>query len=99
MSKVSEHTQQSQLCAQYEQIHAFYNGTPKLDWFRGNVFRERRVSGRPEHPTEKPVELIVDLLGLFPSKTILDPFLGSGPTLIAAEKLCRTCFGIESHII
>ena len=26
---------------------------------------------------------------------ILDPFLGSGTTLIAAEKLNRTCYGME----
>jgi DNA modification methylase len=29
------------------------------------------------------------------SKTVLDPFLGSGTTLIAAEQLGRTCYGME----
>jgi DNA modification methylase len=80
---------------QYEQILVFYKGQPTLEWFRGNVFREPRINGRPEHPNEKPLQLFTTLLGLFPSKTILDPFLGSGPTLIAAERLGRVCFGFE----
>jgi len=80
---------------QYEQIYVFYKGQPKLDWFRGNVFEYPRVSGRPEHPTAKPVELILELMSLFPGQTVLDPFLGIGSTLIAAEKLGRTCIGYE----
>lgn len=50
-----------------------------------------------EHPTQKPVELITYAIANS-SKTgdiILDPFLGSGSTLIAAEKTSRTCYGIE----
>lgn len=80
---------------QYEQIYVFYKGQPKTDWFRGNIFEQSRLSGRPEHPSQKPVELFVELMALFPSQTVLDPFLGSGTTLIAAEKLGRTCFGCE----
>lgn len=49
------------------------------------------------HPTQKPVELVVTAL-VKSSKTddiILDPFLGSGTTLIACEKAQRLCYGIE----
>jgi DNA modification methylase len=49
------------------------------------------------HPTVKPVAMIADAI-LDCSKRgdlILDPFLGSGSTLIAAEKVGRTCCGIE----
>jgi DNA modification methylase len=49
------------------------------------------------HPTVKPVELIRDAI-LDASKRgdiVLDAFLGSGSTLIAAEKAGRTCFGVE----
>jgi hypothetical protein len=49
------------------------------------------------HPTPKSVELVVDaLLDLTNRREIvLDPFLGSGTTLIAAEKSGRRCFGLE----
>lgn len=48
------------------------------------------------HPTEKPKELMVFCLNLFSlSKTILDPFMGSGTTLVAAKELGRRAIGIE----
>ena len=49
------------------------------------------------HPTVKPVELVRDAI-LDASKRgdiVLDAFLGSGTTLIAAEKAGRVCYGIE----
>src|SRR5439155_7004843 len=49
------------------------------------------------HPTVKPVALIADAI-LDSTKRgdiVLDPFLGSGSTLIAAEKVGRRCRGIE----
>ena len=50
-----------------------------------------------EHPTMKPVELILQALINSSRKNdiILDPFLGSGSTLIAAEIMDRKCYGIE----
>lgn len=49
------------------------------------------------HPTMKPVALIAYLIGnsTAPQNLVLDPFLGSGTTLVAAEQLGRTCRGIE----
>lgn len=49
------------------------------------------------HPTQKPVELIVTAITKSSriGDVVLDPFLGSGSTLIAAEKTGRTCFGME----
>ncbi|MBR2520102.1 MAG: site-specific DNA-methyltransferase [Selenomonadaceae bacterium] len=49
------------------------------------------------HPTSKPVELLAYLMKQSSKRgdKVLDGFLGSGSTLIAAEKLGRTCFGIE----
>ena len=49
------------------------------------------------HPTVKPVALVADAI-LDCSKrgaTVLDPFLGSGTTLIACERTGRVCRGIE----
>lgn len=49
------------------------------------------------HPTQKPVALIVNLLSeyLKDGRIVLDPFLGSGTTMIACENLGRKCRGIE----
>jgi DNA modification methylase len=53
--------------------------------------------GEYVHPTQKPVELIVYALrnSSKSGDLVLDFFLGSGSTLIAAEKIERTCFGLE----
>ena len=49
------------------------------------------------HPTQKPVKLIGQLIAEYgkEAKTVLDPFLGSGTTLIAADQLNRICYGME----
>lgn len=49
-----------------------------------------------EHPTQKPEPLMTWCLGLVPdAQTILDPFAGSGTTLVAAKRLGRKAIGIE----
>jgi len=49
------------------------------------------------HPTEKPVSLMTELLCDFTTDcaSILDPFMGSGTTGVAAAKLGRSFIGIE----
>jgi hypothetical protein len=49
------------------------------------------------HPTVKPVALVADAIldSTCRNDLVLDPFLGSGSTLIAAEKVGRRCRGIE----
>ncbi len=49
------------------------------------------------HPTVKPVELVADAIldASSPGDIVLDPFIGSGTTLIAAERTRRVCAGIE----
>ena len=59
------------------------------------------------HPSRKPIRLVTELIGLFTNKDdlVVDPFLGSGTTLIAADRLGRRCVGAEldpmycAHII
>ena len=49
------------------------------------------------HPTVKPVALVADAIMDCSSRgdIVLDPFLGSGTTVIAAERTGRICYGIE----
>jgi len=50
-----------------------------------------------EHPTMKPVALVTEAIvnSSQEKDIVLDPFLGSGSTLIACEKTGRVCMGIE----
>jgi len=50
-----------------------------------------------DHPTQKPVELALTAINNSapPGGTVLDSFLGSGSTLIAAEACGRVCLGLE----
>lgn len=56
---------------------------------------EERLSGL--HPTIKPAAMVADAILDCTSRNdiVLDPFLGSGTTVIAAERTGRTCYGIE----
>ena len=49
------------------------------------------------HPTMKPVELIENEMKISSNSgsLVIDPFLGSGSTLIACEKTNRKCYGME----
>ena len=54
-------------------------------------------SGNKSHPTEKAVEVIAPLIRAFstPGDTVLDPFLGSGTTAVAAALAGRRYLGVE----
>jgi DNA modification methylase len=60
-------------------------------------FRSGRLDDLRAHPTVKPVALVADAIrDCTPRKGIvLDPFLGSGTTILAAEKIGRRAYGIE----
>lgn len=54
------------------------------------------VDAAKEHITQKPVEAVAWSMSMTIDKAIvLDPFLGSGTTVIAAEQLKRRCYGLE----
>ena len=61
---------------------------------RADVLRFPPVGDEKTHPAEKPVDLIEELLRVS-GDTILDPFCGSGATLVAAKKLGRHFLGFE----
>ncbi len=56
-----------------------------------------KYTGNRLHPTQKPVSSLRPLVETFCPKggLVLDPFCGSGSTLVAARQLDRTYFGIE----
>jgi len=62
--------------------------------------KERNPAQGPknDHPTVKPIKLMEYLLTLLSTPMgglVLDPFAGSGSTLLAAKRLGRPCIGIE----
>ncbi len=83
---------------QHEHIVFASLGMPNemLDHGRGSVLTCRAVSPDSRiHPTEKPIELIREIITAVPGDLILDPFMGSGTTLRAAKDLGRRAIGIE----
>ena len=60
------------------------------------ICRETEHSERILHPTQKPLRVMAWVLGMFPdAELILDPFMGSGTTLVVAKSLNRRAIGIE----
>lgn len=61
------------------------------------VTYHKLASGEMIHPTEKPVGLLTSLVNAVtkPGDLILDPFAGSGSTLVAAKKSGRRFIGVE----
>jgi DNA modification methylase len=51
--------------------------------------------GKPEHPSPKPIEAMRWLIDRLPGQTVLDPFMGSGTTILAAQERGRRAIGIE----
>jgi site-specific DNA-methyltransferase (adenine-specific) len=60
------------------------------------MMRRSVTSYSKEHPTQKPVDLMAWCIGFLPNaETILDPFMGSGTTGVAALQMGRKFIGIE----
>ena len=65
----------------------------------GTFVHNKNTPGGSVHPTQKPLPLMMELVALFSSagETVLDPFLGSGTTLVACQRLGRKGIGIEAN--
>ena len=81
----------------------FYGWVPGAahDWYsdrkQDSVWEFDRPSRSPEHPTMKPVELVAYAMSNSSKRgdIVLDPFCGSGTTLVAAAQTGRVGYGIE----
>ena len=62
-----------------------------------SAFRAGRLDDLSVHPTVKPVALVADALRDCSRRgdIVLDPFVGSGTSIIAAERVGRRAFGLE----
>jgi DNA modification methylase len=89
--------------AQYKQRHEpclyFKPKGSTLRWCgettEATVWSQDRDGINEFHPTQKPVALAAKAIGNHEAAKVLDMFCGSGSTLIAAEQLGRTCYGME----
>lgn len=91
------------LNSQFEYVHVFSNkanraiGTKR---FRGTLSNVLEISKQTqnkvkEHNATFPVDLAAHFVLNFCEKSVLDLFLGSGTTMVAAHQLKRRCFGME----
>jgi DNA modification methylase len=86
---------------QYEPFFYCFKKGKSARWFGPNnestVWRYDKPHRNEGHPTVKPLSLAIRALRNSSSRgnIVLDLFLGSGTTLIAAERTGRVCFGTE----
>ena len=87
------------LANSYETFFYMRKGFPNITrQGRSNVFTYKMVNATSKiHPTERPVELIQEILQTFSweGARVLVPFLGSGNTMLAASNLNMPAFGFD----
>jgi DNA modification methylase len=78
---------------------AFVNKGVKVDVFRHQwhgMIKASEHSEKRVHPTQKPVALVEWCFNNYNAgNLVLDLFLGSGSTMVAAHQLKRKCYGME----
>lgn len=81
---------------QHEAAYLLVKGNPKPQAIIGDVI-DWTYSGNKYHPTEKPLSVLTSLIAAFTPANglVLDPFAGSGSTLLAARSLGFQYLGIE----
>ena len=86
----------------WDKMQEHSSGHGELAWTTIDIpirtFRYARVqlaSEGKEHPTQKPLAVMRWCLSMADGETVLDPFMGSGTTLVAAKLEGRKAVGIE----
>lgn len=82
---------------QHECAYLLAKGYPKEPLHTIGDVIDWTYSGNKLHPTQKPLPVLLPLIETFsaPGGLVLDPFAGSGSTLLAARMLGRDYLGIE----
>jgi hypothetical protein len=77
--------------------HKRWNGGGSHGLWAHLIVLDRGDGSKREHTTQKPLSLMRQLVDLFTDEgeTIIDPFCGSGTTLVAAWQLRRRAIGVE----
>jgi site-specific DNA-methyltransferase (adenine-specific) len=85
------------LSYRHESAYLLAKGRPPLPASPVPDVLDWQYSGNRLHPTQKPVGILKPLIAAFtqPGGVVLDPFAGSGSTLLAARELGRRFIGIE----
>lgn len=81
----------------HECAYLLMKGNPPMPKHPIGDVLEWRYTGNKLHPTQKPLSVLSPLVQTFsrPGDLVLDPFAGSGSTLVAAQMLGRGYLGIE----
>ena len=79
-----------------ESTYVSEDGGPRM---MRSVIKVRSEHGRAVHPTQKPLGILTPLIEFStpPGGIVLDPFAGSGSTLVAARMIGRRAVGIEAR--
>jgi len=91
------------LNSQFEYIHVFSHkanraiGTKRFRGTLSNVLdiSKQNKNGVKEHNATFPIDFAAHFVQNFCEKSVLDLFLGSGTTMVAAHQLNRKCYGME----
>ncbi|MGI0023512.1 MAG: DNA methyltransferase [Nitrososphaera sp.] len=81
----------------HESAYLLAKGEPQLPRIALNDVLDWKYTGDELHPTQKPIMAILPIIMAFSNvgDIVLDPFLGSGTTAVAAQELGRRYIGIE----